>query len=128
MPFAWRFIALVLLVAMSACASAERDDKQAAGRDSRSAGSAPSGRSRPAHPWTQRDTLRVAISVSPNTLDPILSTQQFETQLEALVLDPLVATVRRAGTSRFSQRAFRPSRTTTSPRTAVRSRIACGAV
>lgn len=92
MPFAWRFIALVLLVAMSACASAERDDNQAAGGDSRSAGSAPSGRSRPAHPWTQRDTLRVAISVSPNTLNPILSTQQFETQLEALVLDPLVAT------------------------------------
>ncbi len=70
-----RSFALLLLTAASACAPAARDT-----------GSARS------HPWTQRDLLRVAISVSPNTLDPILSTQQFETQLEALVLDPLIAT------------------------------------
>jgi len=49
-------------------------------------------RTAPLHPWTQPDMLRVAVSISPNTLDPILSTQQVELQLEALMFDPLVAT------------------------------------
>ena len=43
------------------------------------------------NPWTQADTLRVASSLSPNTLNPILSTQQIEVLVEALVMDPLVA-------------------------------------
>ena len=44
------------------------------------------------HPWTHPDVLRIAMTGSPNTLNPLLSTQQFETQAEALALDPLVAT------------------------------------
>jgi peptide/nickel transport system substrate-binding protein len=38
------------------------------------------------------DTLNVAESGATNTLNPILSTQQFEVQAEALALDPLIAT------------------------------------
>ncbi|MBD5654504.1 MAG: peptide ABC transporter substrate-binding protein [Candidatus Eremiobacteraeota bacterium] len=54
---------------------------------------APSARNdRAPHPWTHPDTLRIAMSGSPNTLDPILSTQQFEIQVEAFVFDVLVAT------------------------------------
>jgi peptide/nickel transport system substrate-binding protein len=44
------------------------------------------------HAWTQPGVLRAAMSGAPNTLNPILSTQEFEVQVEALVLDPLVAT------------------------------------
>ncbi len=43
------------------------------------------------HPWTHPDTLRIAMVGSPNTLNPILSTQQFEAQAEALALDPLIS-------------------------------------
>ena len=43
------------------------------------------------HPWTHPDTLRIAMLGSPNTLNPILSTQQFEAQAEALALDPLIS-------------------------------------
>jgi peptide/nickel transport system substrate-binding protein len=38
------------------------------------------------------DTMNVAMIASTNTLNPILSTQQFETQAEALAFDSLVAT------------------------------------
>ena len=44
------------------------------------------------HPWTQPGTLRIATSLSPHTLNPILSTQQIEAFVDALMLDPLVAT------------------------------------
>lgn len=37
-------------------------------------------------------TLRVAVSSSPNTLNPLLATQQVEVQLISLALEPLVAT------------------------------------
>jgi peptide/nickel transport system substrate-binding protein len=37
-------------------------------------------------------TLRVAFVATPNTLNPILSTQQFETQAETFAFDPLIAT------------------------------------
>ena len=53
---------------------------------------APQQGSRARHPWTQPELLRVAMTSSPNTLNPILSTQQFEGQAEALIFDPLVAT------------------------------------
>ena len=71
-----RSLAAVLLFALGACAREQ----------------AVVATSRARHPWTQPDTLRVAMSTSPNVLNPILSTQQFETQVEALVFDPLVAT------------------------------------
>ena len=51
-------------------------------------GSGPSG----LHPWTKPDVLRAAIAGSPNTLNPLLSTQSIEAQVEALAFDPLVAT------------------------------------
>ncbi len=38
------------------------------------------------------NVLNIASTVSPNTLNPILSTQQAEVQAEALALDPLIAT------------------------------------
>jgi peptide/nickel transport system substrate-binding protein len=44
------------------------------------------------HSWTDPNLLRAAIAGSPNTLNPILSTQTIEAQAESLVLDPLVAT------------------------------------
>ena len=44
------------------------------------------------HPWTQAGTLRLATISTPNTLNPILSTQLIEALAEAFVLDPLVAT------------------------------------
>jgi peptide/nickel transport system substrate-binding protein len=44
------------------------------------------------HPWTQAGTLRIATSLSPNTLNPILSTQLVEAVAETFALDPLVAT------------------------------------
>ena len=44
------------------------------------------------HAWTIPGTLRIATSLSPNTFNPILSTQQVETFVEAFVFDPLVAT------------------------------------
>ena len=37
-------------------------------------------------------TLRIAVSSSPNTLNPLLATQQVEVQLISLALEPLVAT------------------------------------
>ena len=43
------------------------------------------------HPWTQPGTLRIATSLSPNTLNPILSTQQVEALVQAFAMDPLVA-------------------------------------
>jgi peptide/nickel transport system substrate-binding protein len=51
-------------------------------------GSAASGR----HAWTQPGVLRIATSLSPNTLNPFLSTQQVEALMEAFVFDPLIAT------------------------------------
>jgi peptide/nickel transport system substrate-binding protein len=39
-----------------------------------------------------RENLNVAMTGAPNSLNPILSTSQFEAQAEALALDPLVAT------------------------------------
>jgi peptide/nickel transport system substrate-binding protein len=53
---------------------------------------APGGGTVTLHPWTLPGHLRVAQSGSPNTLNPILSTQQFEIQAEGLIFDPLVAT------------------------------------
>ncbi|MBV9647428.1 MAG: peptide ABC transporter substrate-binding protein [Candidatus Eremiobacteraeota bacterium] len=44
------------------------------------------------HSWTIPDTLRVALPGSPNTLNPILSTQQTETVIETFAFDPLIAT------------------------------------
>lgn len=44
------------------------------------------------HPWTIPGTLRIAISASPKTLNPILSTTTNESIAETFVLDPLVAT------------------------------------
>ncbi len=44
------------------------------------------------HPWTVPNVLRAAMSGATNTLDPLLSTQQFETIAESFVFDPLVAT------------------------------------
>jgi peptide/nickel transport system substrate-binding protein len=43
------------------------------------------------HPWTQPDTLRIATSATPNTLNPFLSTTEVEAQFQALVLDPLIS-------------------------------------
>jgi peptide/nickel transport system substrate-binding protein len=43
------------------------------------------------HPWTQPDTLRIATSIAPNTLNPILSTEEAEVQFQALALDPLIS-------------------------------------
>jgi peptide/nickel transport system substrate-binding protein len=45
-----------------------------------------------AHPWLIPGTLRIATSLSPNTLNPLLSSQQIETQAQALVFDPLIST------------------------------------
>ncbi len=42
------------------------------------------------HPWTHPDELRIAMTLSPNTLNPLLSTQSLEVQAEALAFDPLV--------------------------------------
>ena len=42
--------------------------------------------------WTQHGTLRIATSLSPNTFNPILSTQQVEALALSFVLDPLIAT------------------------------------
>lgn len=45
------------------------------------------------HPGaTPQRTLRIAVSSNPNTLNPLLATQQVEVQLISLALDPLVAT------------------------------------
>jgi len=44
------------------------------------------------HSWTQAGTLRLATVSTPNTLNPILSTQLIEALAEAFVLDPLIAT------------------------------------
>jgi peptide/nickel transport system substrate-binding protein len=52
-----------------------------------SGGSAVGGR----HPWTQPGTLRIATSIGVNTLNPFLSTEQVEAQIQALALDPLIA-------------------------------------
>ncbi len=42
--------------------------------------------------WGIPGTLRLAISSTPNTLNPILSTQQVEVLAQAFVMDPLIAT------------------------------------
>jgi peptide/nickel transport system substrate-binding protein len=44
------------------------------------------------HSWTIPGTLRIATSLSPNTFNPILSTQQVEALLQAFSFDPLIAT------------------------------------
>ncbi len=44
------------------------------------------------HPWTHPDEVRAAMSGNVNTLNPILATQVFESQVFSLALDPLVAT------------------------------------
>jgi len=44
------------------------------------------------HPWTIPETLRIAMVSNPKTLNPLLSTQEFETMAETFVFDPLVAT------------------------------------
>ena len=54
----------------------------------RTVNAVPGGR----HPWTIPGTLRIATSLSPNTLNPILSTQQVEAFVQAFALDPLIAT------------------------------------
>jgi peptide/nickel transport system substrate-binding protein len=54
----------------------------------RTVNAVPGGR----HPWTIPGTLRIATSLSPNTFNPILSTQEVEALLQAFVLDPLIAT------------------------------------
>ncbi len=43
------------------------------------------------HPWTQPDQLRIATILSPNTLNPLISTQQIEAQIEGMIFDPLVS-------------------------------------
>jgi peptide/nickel transport system substrate-binding protein len=42
--------------------------------------------------WGPAGTLRIAMVGAPNTLNPILSTQEVEVTPEALVMDPLIAT------------------------------------
>ncbi|HTJ25309.1 MAG TPA: peptide ABC transporter substrate-binding protein [Candidatus Limnocylindria bacterium] len=44
------------------------------------------------NPWTIPGTLRIATSLTTNTLNPILSTQQVEAIAERFVMDPLIAT------------------------------------
>ena len=44
------------------------------------------------HAWTQHGVLRVATSLAPNTLNPILSTQQVEALVQGFAMDPLIAT------------------------------------
>lgn len=44
------------------------------------------------HAWTQPGVLRIATSLSPNTLNPILSTQEAEAFIEGFAFDPLIAT------------------------------------
>ncbi|HTW84019.1 MAG TPA: peptide ABC transporter substrate-binding protein [Candidatus Sulfotelmatobacter sp.] len=51
-----------------------------------------SGTSSGQHAWLVPGTLRIATSLTPNTLNPILSTQQIEVQAEALAFDPLIGT------------------------------------
>ena len=73
-----RFAVLALVVAVLATSACTRavDDTAAGGK----------------HPWTQPGTLRVATISTPNTLNPILSTQQIEALAQAFVFDPLIAT------------------------------------
>lgn len=77
--------ALAILVGLGGCSTAPSSATVASTSKMAPTPGAP-------HPWTNRALLRVAMSASPNTLNPLLSTQQFETQLEALIFDPLVAT------------------------------------
>jgi peptide/nickel transport system substrate-binding protein len=42
------------------------------------------------HSWTQPNVLRAALYISPNTLNPILSTSTGEVMLDTLIFDPLV--------------------------------------
>jgi len=44
------------------------------------------------NPWTIPGTLRVAMSGAPNTLNPILATQQIEVTVIGFAMDPLIAT------------------------------------
>ncbi len=44
------------------------------------------------HSWTHPDEMRIAMTLSPNTLDPLLTTQELEVEAEALAFDPLIAT------------------------------------
>jgi peptide/nickel transport system substrate-binding protein len=43
------------------------------------------------HPWTHPDELRIASPTNPNTLNPILATQEYEVVPIALMFSPLVA-------------------------------------
>ncbi len=43
------------------------------------------------HPWTHPDELRIASPTNPNTLNPILPTQEYEVVPIALMFSPLVA-------------------------------------
>ncbi len=75
-----RLLALLLVIAFGGCTRLS------------TASPDPSGSGRPEHPWTEPGVVRMAVSTSPNTLDPLLTTQQIESALTALVFDPLVAT------------------------------------
>jgi len=44
------------------------------------------------HPWTIPGTLRIAVTSSPKSLNPILSTTTTEGIAESFILDPLIAT------------------------------------
>ncbi len=44
------------------------------------------------HPWTHPNEMRIAMVASPNTLNPLLSTQETEQEAEVLAFDPLIAT------------------------------------
>jgi peptide/nickel transport system substrate-binding protein len=50
------------------------------------------GAAPPRHSWTIPGTLRVALASSPNTLNPILTTQLIENFIASLIFDKLIAT------------------------------------
>jgi len=43
------------------------------------------------HSWTKPGVLRLATILSPNTLNPLISTQQIEAQIEGMIFDPLIS-------------------------------------
>ncbi len=77
--------ALLALASASACVRVDTPGGASETTSARQGGTV-------AHTWTEPNVLRVAMTSSPNTLNPILSTQQFEAQIEALAMDPLIAT------------------------------------
>ena len=83
MPIAFRtFLALGFLAITCACTQVETSNHVAVA----------SMRAGASHVATPQRTLQIALSSNPNTLNPILATQQSEVQLISLALDPLVAT------------------------------------